>query len=77
MVAPVDAFRETLKLKLEFESGDWLTEANSPSWLNLNTVVCALRETSEFMKLWSMKRGGGGDSPPAALEFQELSVRPR
>ena len=35
--------RETVREKLEVASGDWLTEANSPSWLNLNTVVWAVR----------------------------------
>src|SRR6476660_9774098 len=39
--APVLAFRETLKFTLELGSEDWLKEANSPSWLNLNFVVWA------------------------------------
>src|SRR6476659_1665732 len=39
--APVLAFRETLKFTLELGSVDWLKEANSPSWLNLNFVVWA------------------------------------
>src|SRR3954470_759793 len=40
---PVVKLRETLRLRLEPGPVDWLREANSPSWLNLNIVVWAVR----------------------------------
>ena len=43
--APVLKFRDTLKFTLELGSVDWLKEANSPSWLNLNIVFCAVKAT--------------------------------
>lgn len=43
VLGPLVELRETLKLKLELGSLDWLIEANSPSRLDLNTVVWAVK----------------------------------